>query len=79
MMRSEMIDLIYRTMQDNHFGQDGLMYKMAEDVLNTIEENAFVIPSEGWEDEKCKHCGVKEGVWCTTDHLSTCPEFSIPY
>lgn len=44
MKRSEIIKVIYDTMRDNHFGQYGEFYKMAENVLDSIEEAGMVPP-----------------------------------
>lgn len=42
MKRSDIVKLIYDTMQDNHFGQYGEFYKMANDILTRLEDEGMV-------------------------------------
>lgn len=44
MKRKDMIELIHDAMRDNHFGQYGQFMKMAESILNTIEDNGMLPP-----------------------------------
>lgn len=45
MKRSEIIKVIYDTMRDNHFGQYGEFYKMAESVLDRLEDEGMLPPA----------------------------------
>lgn len=44
MKRSEIVKLIYDTMCDNHFGQYGEFYKMADQILERIEVEGGMLP-----------------------------------
>lgn len=44
MKRSEAVKLIYETMKDNHFGQYGEFYKMANSVLEVLENEGIEPP-----------------------------------
>jgi len=44
MKRSEMIEIIYNCLKDNHFGQYGEFKKMANDILCRIEDNGMLPP-----------------------------------
>lgn len=40
--KQKIIQLIYETIQDNHFGQDGKMYSMAQSVWEALIDNNCV-------------------------------------